>query len=642
MEVKPEPTTPRKRDLVVVFLTLVFIALCVYPHWARLRHPSLWSDDVLRVAELQTTPARAIFFRPFNEHIAPVFELVSWTTWRLAGQRLLIAPFAFTLASLVPTLLCWIALRRLIALESGSETTARVAVAMFAISWVAIETAWWYSASSFTWALLGTLTAWLGVVEAMRATSIRASAMWWGVAAASALAAPAGSGIGLLAGPVAALRVVSTTEGPRRRWVSWLRALFPLAGTSAYLLVVSFFRYRDVLTNSVQRNVDVELGLLSVARAPIDVLVPGLFGIRNIDGWIPRGLDLTLFAVALAGVLFWAWRSRYRPMILGGVALMLGGYGLTYPFRTVHGPHWILEVERYHLFPQLGIVLLLTPALRLFLKRWDERPRASASLAVVVAALILGLHLPELRMRARGYHFADQRQTLVALERLKAICVEQRITREQALGALDPIRTRWFDHEYNALSMLGVPAVQAPIPNEQVRAKLLACLTPAEREALCGGMDATKYLRPTATNAGSHAIALGSLVTTYQMRPSEHAGRFEAWKGPAYAEYQLATPHAGDGGHDLALSLNAAANGQAIELWWANERGKWSEMRRVLLKPEPALESSAWSIPLAQIPHLDPAHTHRYRVLVRKPGVIALEAPRLVRKPAAGHWRYGM
>jgi hypothetical protein len=624
------PGRPR-RDRLATLLTGIFIVLCLYPHWGRLRHPSLWSDDVLRVSELQTTPARAIFFRPFNEHIAPVFELVSWATWQLAGKRLIHAPWAFTFASLVPTLLCLAVLRRLVARECGSETTARVAVALFGISWVAIETAWWYSASSFAWALLGTLIAWLSVVEALHARSQRLRAAWWGLAVLSALPAPAGSGIGLLAGPVAALRVLTDVDASKRRWSTWASASAPIVGTGAYLLVVSFFRYRDVLANSVQRNADLTLGLLSVARAPIDVLLPGLLGLRNIDVWLPHGRDVILFFVGLAVVAVWAWRSRRRGMIAAGVALILGGYGLTYPFRTVHGPHWILEVERYHLFPQLGLVLVLAPALKRLLARWDDRPRASAFVAVAAAAILLVMHLPELRMRARAYHFAEQPRTLRALERVQNICEQQQITREQALNALDPIRTRWFDHEYNALSMLGVPAVKSPIPSEQVRAKLLASLTAAEREALCGGMDATKYLRPISASGELESVAVGSLVASYQMRPSAQAGRYEAWRGPAYLEYRLETPPARATAHELELCWDAAGKDQSVELWWASDGGKWSETRRVLLKADPTPRGSKWAIPLDRIPHLDAAHTRRYRVLLRKPGVIALEAPRLLR-----------
>ena len=50
------------------------------------------SDDVTRIEHLQTMPLGELLFRPFNEHVAPVFELVSWVTWQLAGRRLSHAP----------------------------------------------------------------------------------------------------------------------------------------------------------------------------------------------------------------------------------------------------------------------------------------------------------------------------------------------------------------------------------------------------------------------------------------------------------------------------------------------------------------------------------------------------------------------
>ena len=151
----------------IALMAVSFLAICLSPHVGRLSDPSLFSDDVTRIERLQTMPLGNLLFRPFNEHIAPVFELVSWVTWQLAGRRLAPAPAAFTAAALVPFLLCLVALGRLVRRESGSSTAALAAVAAFSLSAVHIEAAWWYSASSFTWAMLGTLLAWLCVLRSL-------------------------------------------------------------------------------------------------------------------------------------------------------------------------------------------------------------------------------------------------------------------------------------------------------------------------------------------------------------------------------------------------------------------------------------------------------------------------------------------
>ena len=105
-------------DAAVALLAIAFVTVCLLPHAARLVHPSLFSDDVVRIADLQTKPLTALLFRPFNEHVAPVFELVSWTTWQLAGRLLSNAAVAFTAASIIPFLLCMPALGALVRRES--------------------------------------------------------------------------------------------------------------------------------------------------------------------------------------------------------------------------------------------------------------------------------------------------------------------------------------------------------------------------------------------------------------------------------------------------------------------------------------------------------------------------------------------
>src|SRR4051812_41814880 len=105
--------------------TLCVVA-CLAPHLGRLRHPSLYTDDVVRIAALQAVPFPRLLFLPFNEHMAPVFEVVSWIAWRLAGGRLAQAPLALTVASYVPFLLNLGLLGWLVRRETGSTATAQV------------------------------------------------------------------------------------------------------------------------------------------------------------------------------------------------------------------------------------------------------------------------------------------------------------------------------------------------------------------------------------------------------------------------------------------------------------------------------------------------------------------------------------
>jgi hypothetical protein len=632
LEVATRPVRGRG-GVAFALMVVSFLAICLSPHLGRLAEPSLFSDDVTRIEHLQAMPLVTMLFRPFNEHVAPVFELVSWVTWQLAGRRLTHAPAAFTAAALVPFLLCLAALASLVRRESGSVTAALAAVAMYSLSPVHVEAAWWYSASSFTWALLGTLLAWLFVLRSLSPMSQAhpAGANGWSMAAAlAALLAPACSAVGLLAGPVAALRAV---QGSRGR--GWRRAcaagLVPLAGTFLYLALASQVRYQAILTRSVDRNLDIGTGLLSTLRAPIDVLASGLIGLENTDRWLGGGLDLVLGALLLAGTLVSALRSPLRPLLLGGLALILAGYGLTYSVRNFFGPHWLMEVQRYHLFPQLGFVLVLVGVSRPLLARFDARPRSALLAALVLASLLLVAHRPMMRMRARAYRFPDQACTLKALERLNRLCREQHITREQALAALDPIRTRWFPHDSNALRMLADSVPASGLADDRVRPTLLAALSLSEREALCGGMAASPYLQPASESSRADAKAIGRFVGALGECRVGPGDRFLA-RGPAHLEFQMRDSAQQDSIADARMLCVPGFDPEGkLEVWWTGDGARWSETRSVRWQPASGGPTGQWAVPLESLPHWSASRATRIRVVVRSAGTIALEAPRLLR-----------
>jgi membrane protein YdbS with pleckstrin-like domain len=614
-------------------MVVSFLAICLSPHFGRLHDPSLFSDDVTRVEHLQTMPLGKLLFRPFNEHVAPVFELVSWVTWQVAGRRLSHAPAAFTVAALVPFLLCLLALASLVRRESGSATVALAAVAVFSLSAVHIEAVWWYSASSFTWALLGTVIAWLCVLRSL-GPEIQvhpAGDMGWLAAAAlAALVAPACSAIGLLAGPVAALRAVQDSRG-RGWWRAVAVGLVPLTGTVLYLVLASQVRYHAILTQSVDRNLDIGTGLLCTLRAPIDVLASGLIGMENADQSLGGGLDLVLGVLLMMSILTWGLRSPLRPLLLGGLALILGGYGLTYSVRNFFGPHWLMEVQRYHLFPQHGFVLVLVSVSRPLLARFDARPRSALLAAMVVASLLLVAHRPMMRLRARAYRFPDQARTLKALERLETLCREHRITRDQALAALDPIRTRWFPHDSNALRILAAAVPGSGLADNRVRPTLLAALSLSEREALCGGMAASPYLRPASESSKAEASAVGRLVGAVgdcQIGPGD---RFLA-RGPAHLEFQMSDSTHQDSIADARMLCVPGFDPEGkLEVWWTGDGAMWSETRSVRWQPASEGPTGQWAIALGSLPHWSASRASRIRVVVRSVGTVALEAPRLLR-----------
>src|SRR4051794_27093614 len=122
---------PAYRTVLRGVLPALVVMLCLLPHAPRLREPSLVGDDIMRVEDLQTHTLPALWFRPFNEHMAPIFETVSWVAWRCAGRRLAAAPWTFTAASFVPFVLCLGALGSLVRRAFGSDVAAGLAVVLF-------------------------------------------------------------------------------------------------------------------------------------------------------------------------------------------------------------------------------------------------------------------------------------------------------------------------------------------------------------------------------------------------------------------------------------------------------------------------------------------------------------------------------
>ena len=599
------------------------LAVCLVPLSARMRFPSLYADDVVRIEQLQTTPLRSLLFLPFNEHMAPLFQAVSWITWQIAGRSLARAPLASTVASYVPFwltlgMLAWVVRR-----ETRSGATALAAVAIFSISWLAIEVVYWYSASSFTWALLMTLVAW--AAAGASGSGLRRRFGLPAVAIASALA-PAFSAIGLLAGPVAAVRgAIDEGRLSRRCWA----IVAPAAGLVAYLLMCGLFRHHDVVASSLQRQANFGPGLAAAARAPMEALVPALFGVP-----VGRGpalaLGLALCAAALTGL---AWQARRceadRPLVIGGLVLVYGGYALAFCARPDEPGHPAIQTQRYHLFPMLGLVFLLAPTLRRVFSRLDVQRvhRLWAVLSLAVALLLS--HQAEVRGRGRFFRHVDQVRTLAALDRLGAVCAELGVTRRQALAALDPIETEWTPKNCSALTMIAPGPAQSLIADACVKSTLLAALSFEERQSICGGMDASPYLRPVANAAG--VVAVGRLVKTYRVI-EKSPGRYETPGYPAFAEYVIeGSPTSAA----RAIGFTGAKPGEWIEFWWRGDQSPWSETRSIRLRPPPPPELAAavtsLRLPRDCLPHWNPAEASRFRVLYHTAGEVALEAPRLLR-----------
>jgi hypothetical protein len=610
-------------------LFVAFLALCVAPHVARLRHPSIYGDDVMRVWMLQTSPLAEQLFRPFNEHMAPVFDTVSWVTWQLAGRRLERAPVAFTAAALVPFVLALGALALLVRREAG-PAAAVLAVALFNFAPVhVVETVWWYSGSNHVWAVLFTLVALLGAGPPGR---------WgWFAAMGGAFLAPACSAMGWLAGPVAAVRALFAPRDPGRNAAArrLASAAAPLIGSALNFAASSAWGYRRVLAASVRENLSLADGLLLAARAPASTLVPGLFGLTDVDLILPPWVAVGLTVLMLAAGLAWARVSPKRGAVLAGLALVAGGYAIIYPFRSFDGPYWGLRVARYHGFPELGLVLLVALAAAPGLRRLglDARPLARGVFAVGLAAGLLALHAGRFRELAGLYDFADQPRVLAVLERVAALGRERGITRDQLIARLDPVQTRWDPMEGFPVQRMIPPAARlARVPDAEVKPLVLASLSPLEREALCGGMDAGPYLRPAPDVPASESstIAEGRPAGALRVAGDRPPDLFRSEGWPSHLEYALIPTGSNSPLSARYLSVPAHDPNQGLEVWWSPAPGDWSPTRSVRWRPPDAPGVREWAVPLSSLPHWDGSRARRVRLVFRYAGRVAAGPPRLL------------
>jgi hypothetical protein len=619
----------RAHDVVVGLLAVSFAVICLTPHAIRFHHASLYGDDVVRIADLQTRPLTDLLVRPFNEHVAPFFELVSWTTWQLAARKVSRAAVAFTAMSIVPFVLCAIALGMLIRRETGSLTTALCALAVFCLSPVHAECVWWYSASSFVWALLASILTWVCALSAVeRRESPGRSVGWWLGAVVAAAAAPACSTIGQLAGPLAVFRAALAPGLTGRRR---LLSLLPLAGTALYLMIAGGSRYVSLLGASVHQSSHWTEGFLCCFRAPADILLPGLVGLENADRWLGGGPDLAASVLMLVGCGLLSWRRPARPLFLSGLAALVVGYAITYTVRNAFGTHWLLEVPRYHLFPQFGFILVLACVVRPLLRSFDARGRTSFLFATAFALVFLLTNRSLLIARVQAYFFPEQPATLRALDRLEQVCRDQGITRRQALWAMGPIRPGWLRLKSDVLTMLADTVKHSCFSDEEARLRLLAALPLPEREALCGGMDVSTLLRPANPSQEPDTDIVCRLAAKSGFVPTA-SGQWVARRGPAFLEFDLeqtASPPLA--GQAPWLCLPGADSADKIELWWTGQKGKWSEARSVNWRPGNEKPAGERGVPLDCLPHWSSGEFRHLRVLVRSEHPVALLAPRLLR-----------
>ncbi len=607
-------------------LALVFGTLCAWPYVRWMDAPSLHDDDFDRVGGLRRSTLAESLFRPFNEHMAPLFEVVSWLSWQASGRQVLNVSRAFEVSSFLAMAATVSFLVAVLWQELRSATSTLIGLTVFALSAVSAETVLWYSASSFTWSASATLAAWLCASLASSATRRSSTAIWLILSAMASLAAPAFSAIGLLAGPMGSLRFGLNFDRPFSSLRQCGGMIVPMVGTLTYLLICQQFAYGPVISSSVRQHLEVQAALLATIEAPAAVLLPGLVGqgslARRVSGPILAATGMTLLLAGLGVGL----RSRRRPFLLSALALVLGGYLAAYATRARPGDLSIFEIQRYHLFPQIGIAMLVAACARPLVARFDKTFTSTLLTAVGFAAILAVVQYPRMQAETeRRFRDPDQPSILAATLRLEAICLREGITLDQLIPTLDPIRAPWYPRRisFNPLLHLLSSNLKEPrIDENQVRSVLLNSLSMDDREAIFGGLDANRYRVSEAELREPRGETCKFVKSERMVRTVEN--QFRAEGRGSFLEFE-AGPTAGSA-RSLILPHLSAQN--EIEIWWAGADGDWTHSRSVRYLPDRDHPGSTVGFALDRWPHWRKGYVRKVRLIFREWGQITVEPPR--------------
>ena len=565
----------------------LFVAVACVPVARRMLRPSLMSDDLIRIINLIDVPLSQLLFRPFNEHVAPGIEVVSWITWQAIGQDIRLAPLGFCIASAVP----WILLLGIVAFwlgrETCSPTATLVSLALIAQSCLALEIVCWYSASTFTWAILGVM---LGVLGS--GTMPTQPRIGLALTAAGSFLAPSFSLLGVLAAPLAVLTVVLNGSTTSRQKIRVLATATSALG--AYLVICYFAGSGAVQVIARANNGGMRplLAIRYALEAAGQILWPSLLVRPSILlRMVPEAVAVVMGAVALAATAGLAWRTQFpnrRKLVLVGAAMIYMGYALVYAGRAgfVERGDWdrsellYFEGSRYHTLPLFGMgaVLAAVLASNSWIRKLDRFALLPALFGTGVGLLALFINRPETQIPVfqRMLVSPDQIPTLKALHHVGELAKNDGITRDQLKHLISPVVRNWLfgrPFEISALINQAPQTVLAPMPDAEALNHLMTHLSLEEQLSIQIG--ACVSLNPPEPDANAHYVATSSLVKIQGLSEIS-PGHYQRQEWPAFLEYTLDTTS-----NCRFLALSNLASDHNLQISWTTEPGKWSPGQKI-------------------------------------------------------------
>lgn len=486
------PTPGRAVHYSVPLALALTLAAALALHSPRLFAPAMFTDDFIYVVEAWTWRTTLDnLWKPFNEHCMPLGRLSNWALVRLTGRPTML-PLAMgvqnLLALLAVTGLLYLFVRR----ELGHPFYGLVAMMSFGLSSVYAEAVSWFSCS---FGVLAVATLLLALLAAQR---------WQQTGGGSALAlsalcsalAPAWSAGGILAGPCCCLYLLASRKGPddeagreeQRPSVGALlrqlaTAAVPVWG-SVVFLAVSLPRTANYILhlNHYDGQTAIEafrplIGLEYTCRSLVDNLVLGVAGLWGVVlpfGMVAAGL------VVIAVMAGWWWRlAPQRRLLVLGLSLILVSYWLTYSARSL----WSYQGQahawtRYHVMPQLGLVLFLCGGLPRWQHRWKLELSGTLSRRPVLIlagllAVLFAMNLPR-SVALTPCVEPGQAEMLQRVAAVDARCRQYHIDADTARRALDRLPVPgWEEIDQEANGWVFLRGSDSPRPVSVAEARRL-------------------------------------------------------------------------------------------------------------------------------------------------------------------------
>jgi hypothetical protein len=431
--------------------------------------PTLSVDDFqILVRGWTWERTRASLWLPHNEHAMPLGRLLTYGLCQVAGRPSAL-PYAAALVGPAAVLVGMGLVYRFVRREMGQPFYGLLAAVLFGVTGVYQQAVYWFS-SSFSVLALDTLLLALLAAQRWRQTG---RALYLDLAVVGCALAPGWFAIGILAGPLCCLYLLA----PEPRAESRFRnvTFLPLLG-SLLFLAVSLPRTAETILHlehfegrTLLEVIDPRMGLWHSCRSVVDNLLLGVVGITGVP--VPVVVVPVVLALLIAAGAWWWWQAPDRRLLLLGVGLIGSSYLLTYSARAAWSYDQIHVWSRYHLLPQLGLVLFVCGGLPGRSWRWlkvenDGRlSRRQVRLLTVLIGVLLFVNLPR-GIVGRFPILPEQAAALRHVEEVDARCREYHISAEDALKALPWLNIPGDDRENGWLFLRGSDDPRQVTPEE--------------------------------------------------------------------------------------------------------------------------------------------------------------------------------